>query len=137
MRRRVSDLCERRRITVRGLRGDSVVEAWCLGDWAAHRQIDEPDHWCLTLLPIGLSLPFVWASFPTLGRAVRAMRDIVRVRNDWHRVGQPDLTADLGGQIKAICARHGAVHGAVQAKWPADVNLLGLQSAQRLNGYTH
>lgn len=129
-------LYERRRITVRGMFSDSVVDAWCLGDWAAHWQIDEPDRWCLTLMPIGMSLPFVWASFPTFRRAVKAMRDIARMRNDWHLVRQADLTKELGDRLKAICLRHGAEHGAVQAQWPADRTLLG-HPQPPINGYTH
>ena len=131
----VGALCTSCRVTVRGLFGESLVPAWRLGDWAAHRQIDVPSLFCLTLLPIGLSLPFAWASFSSLGQAVGAMREIVRLRNDWHLVEQRDFTRALGEQLKQICARYSAVEGAIQWACAADVGVAGRSLDRRYNGY--
>lgn len=128
-------LCVAARITVRGIMGETQIGALRLGDWAAHRQIDTPALYGLTLLPLGLSLPFCWASFARLHHAVAAMRDIVRLKNSWSVVTQDDFTFALRDRLTAICAHHGAVAGSVQVQWPADRDLLGLPLAQRLNGY--
>lgn len=128
-------LVTRCRITVRGILRESEVPVWRLGDWAAHRQIDTPILYGLTLLPIGMSLPFCWASFTAVQHAVAAMRDIVRVRNSWSVVTQDDFTLALRDRLTAICARHGAIEGHVQLQWSADRDLLGLPLRERLNGY--
>ena len=103
---------------------DTVVSGWRLGDWAAHRQIDTPHLFGLSLMPIGLSLPFVWASFRSLGNAVGAMREIGRSRNDWHRVTQADFNRALEARLRAICAHHHAVEGPVQMAVAAHTGLL-------------
>lgn len=131
---RMRTLATRCSVTVRGLLGDNQVDAWRLGDWAAHRQIDTPDLYGLTLLPIGLSLPFCWASFTMLHHAVGAMREIARMKNSWSVVTQADFTFALRDRLMAICAHHGAVEGLAQLQWPADRGLLG-RPIGRLNGY--
>jgi hypothetical protein len=129
---RVADVCVPCRIAVRGLTGMTDVYAWRLGDWAAHRQLDTPQLFGLTLLPIGLSLPFCWASFRTLVAAAAAMREVARLRNSWSIVTQADFTAALRAQLETICRRHGAIEGPIQMQWPADTPLYG---GARLNGY--
>jgi hypothetical protein len=128
-------LIARCRITVRGILGETAVAAYRLGDWVAHRQVDTPDLYGLTLLPLGMSLPFCWASFATPVRAVLAMREIVRLRNSWSVMTQADFTLGLRDQLEAICARHHATEGPVQIQWPADRDMLGLPLRERLNGY--
>lgn len=128
-------LVTRCRCTVRGILASTDVPAWRLGDWAAHRQIDTPDLYGLTLLPLGMSLPFCWASFTTVQQAVAAMRDIVRVKNSWSVVTQDDFTFALRDRLTAICAHHGAIEGPVQMQWAADRDMFGLPLRERLNGY--
>ena len=128
-------LVTRCRITVRGILRSTEIPGWRLGDWAAHRQIDTPELYGLTLLPLGMSLPFCRASFATVQQAVSAMREIVRIRNSWSVVIQDDFTLALRDRLTAICAHHGAVEGPVQLQWAADRDLLGLPLRTRLNGY--
>lgn len=135
MRTTVGDICEPCRITVRGLLSNSAVQGWRYGDWAAHRQLASPEMWCLTHLPTALSLPLVWASFKKLGRAVAAMREIVRLKNSWAVVTQADFTQALGERIQEICERHHAVEGPMQFLHDADYSLLGIKTAERFNGY--
>lgn len=124
---RISDVCERHSIEVWGIFDMlTKVDAWCMGGWAAHRQLADPDRWCLTLAHLGLSLPLVWASFTSAAEAVTAMRRIVTLRNDWHRVRQADLTKELAGRLKVICAEAGAVRGPIQLVQHADRSFLGV-----------
>lgn len=126
-----------RAITVRGLLRDSVVAAICYGDWAVHRQVAQQDLYCITLVPIGLSLPLAWATFVDARNAVDAMKEIAQLRNSWSRVTQEDLTKQLGDQLQAICLKHGAVEGEMQWAQDCDKNLFGLPTKERLNGYKH
>lgn len=132
---KVADVCTRSRVTVRGILGEHQVEAWRLGDWAAHGQIDTPGLYGLTLLPLGMSLPFCWASFTKLHHAIAAMREIARLKNSWSIVTQADFTFALRDRLTAICAHHGAIEGPTQMQWPADRDLLGLPLRDRANGY--
>jgi hypothetical protein len=132
---KVGDICLPMTITVRGMLATSSVRAWRLGDWAAHQQISNPELYALTLLPIGLSLPFVWASFASLGAAVGAMRDIARLRNSWGVVTQADFTRSLRDQLMEICQRHGAIEGPIQMVADCDRGSLGVLPGARLNGY--
>jgi len=134
----VGDLCTWRSVELRGgLVAKPVVRtmAWCLGDWATHQMPDLPRRWALTLLPLGLCLPTDWASFNRAGAAVSAMREIVRVRNDWHAIAQTDLTTALKHRLREICHRHGALSsGPVGFAAAADRDFFGREAA-RLNGY--
>lgn len=131
---RVDQVCRQAVIKVEGLAGLADVKAWRHGDWAVHRQIAEPMLWCITFVPLGRTLPLVWASFDGCGRAVGAMVEIARLRNDWSRVTQADLTPVLGARLQEVCRRHGAVEGPVQVALDADVGLAG-RAQPRLNGY--
>lgn len=88
------------------------VPAFRLGEWAAHRQIGMPSLWGLSLLPLGLCLGQDWASFRCAGHAIAAMKEIVRIRNDWSIITQADLTLGLEKRLRAITRRHGAVANA-------------------------
>lgn len=119
-----------------GEHGARRLEALRLGDWAVHRSIDCGDHFVITLLPLGLCLPPDFASFRTERAACAAVVEIVRIRNDWHRIEQADLTIALRDQITAICARHGALmDGPVGVQGHADRTLMGRSKSSRLNGY--
>lgn len=130
-------ILEHRTIAIRGLFGDNLVAALCLGDWAVHRQLASPEMFCITLMPIGLSLPLAWASFSDARNAVAAMKTIVRMRNSWAQVTQEDLTKALADQLKAICLRFGATEGPAQFAQDCDKNSFGLPTKERLNGYHH
>lgn len=123
-------------VTVRGLAGVSRVNGWRLGDWVVHRQLHEPQRFCLTLLPLALSLPLTWASFRSRHDAIGAMGEIVRLKNSWSVTTQADLTKQLEAALRRICARHGAFQtGDVQPTCEAGRSLLGAPTAQRFNGY--
>jgi len=128
-------ILEHKRITIRGLLKDAVVHAVCCGDWAVHRRLDDQDYFCITLLPLGLSLPYAWASFTTPEHAIAAMKSIARMKNSWAQITQQDLTKNLGDQLQAICLRFGAVEGPAQWSVPADKNIFGLPIKERVNGY--
>lgn len=127
----------KKKITIRGLLRDSIVEAMCFGDWCVHRQLAYPEKFCITLMPIGLSLPLTWASFDHSDNALGAMQSIARLRNSWSQVTQEDLTKKLEDQLRAICLRFGAREGSVQITQDCDKNMLGLATRERLNGYHH
>jgi hypothetical protein len=124
-------------ITIRGLLRDVNVAALCIGDWGVHRQLDNPSLFAITLLPLGHSLPYTWASFKNPQAAISAMRMIARLRNSWSRVTREDFTRELKDQLQAICLRHGAVEGPAQWALNCDKNLLGLPTKERVNGYRH
>lgn len=128
-------IAERKIVELRGLFGIVKVEALVHGAFAAHRQIGLEHLWCVTLLPLGLSLPPVWASFETEAAAARAMRLIAGMRNDWHRVAQADLTKQLAARLKEICAACGARRGPITITQSADEGPLGTKCAARLNGH--
>lgn len=108
---------------------------WRLGDWAAHEAAGMPGRFCLTLLPLGLCLPTDWATFEREGDAILAMRAIVRMRNDWHRIEQVDLTLVLKSRLQAICRHSNALRVApVGFSQVADRDFLG-NKTDRLNGY--
>jgi len=130
-------MIQRKTITVRGLLRDTLVAALVHGDWAVHRQVAVPDMFCITLLPVGLSLPLAWASFDNGSSAVAAMIDIARLRNSWSQVTQEDLTKKLEDQLRAICLKHGAVEGPSQFSQDCDKNSFGLPTKERVNGYHH
>lgn len=115
--------------------GDSVALGWRYGDWAAHRQLADPTLWCITHLPLGLSLPLAWASFTCSGDATAAMIKVARLKNSWARVTQEDFTSQLREQICAICQQHRAVEGPVQWAQDADKTVLGVRTSARMNGY--
>lgn len=118
-----------------GFGGKTEVEARCYGDWAAHRHLDVPALWVLTLLPLGLNLPPDWCSFPSEERAVDAMIEIAMLRNSWSVVTQSDFTRDLKEQLVAIAAKHGAVEGPLGMAAHADRNRFGRRLNERPNGY--
>lgn len=129
-------LCEPAIITVRAAFGERAVAGWRLGDWAVHRQIDDPSRWAITWLPQGLSLPLAWASFVSRHQALAAMADIVRMKNRWDDIGQQDFTAALKFRLQRVCRRHGAVDGPLQATQPLDGPRtgFGLPLGTRING---
>lgn len=111
------------------------VDGWRSRDWLAHPHVDVPGLWGLTLLPLGLRLPPDWASFSSAGNAVAAMREIELMRNDWHRIGQADLTKALKARLMMICSRHGAVPAPVSTVAKADHDVTGMPMQARPNGY--
>lgn len=125
------------RFLVRGLLRDMEVEGWKHGDWAVHRQLANPELFCITHLPLGLSLPLVWASFRYVEQALAATAEIARLKNSWDRIEQVDLTKQLEGQLKNICARYGAIEGLVQLTAKADEDVFGMPRHERVNGYQH
>lgn len=134
----MSGMIRRERIELRaGWAVGSVLPAigWRLGDWAAHASAGMPGRFSLTLLPLGLCLPTDWATFEREGDAILAMRAIVRMRNDWHRIVQADLTLALKSRLQAICRHSGALAVApVGFAQVADQDFLG-NASDRLNGY--
>lgn len=129
-------MLQRTRFTVRGLFGDSVALGWKCGDWVVHEQLADPTLWCITHLPLGLSLPLVWASFTRSADAVAAMVEVARLRNSWARVTQEDFTSQLREQLVAICQKHHAVEGPVQFIQHAERTVRGdFESNARFNGY--
>jgi hypothetical protein len=128
-------MIERRTIEIMGLLGPRHVPALVRGDWAAHENVDVPGLYVLTILPLGFCLPPFWASFPTALKAVRAMKQIALLRNDWHRITQADLTLQLKAQIQSITARCGAIRGPHAIAQIADRSPLGLPMTSRPNGY--
>lgn len=131
-------MIERRSIEIRGLCGTRQVPvALVRGDWAVHENIDVPGLYVLTLLPLGFCLPPYWASFPSALKATRAMNAIVRLRNDWHRITQADLTVALKAKIQKIVKRCGAIEGPHAIAQAADTSALGKPMQQRPNGYRH
>lgn len=132
---RISQVCTPQRVTIRGLFGDQEIWAWRYGDWAAHSCIDDPGRFVLTLLPIGLCLPPDWCSFADIRRAVSAMIEIARLRNDWARILQIDFTPELKTRIEAIAKRHGATTGPVALAVDADHSQFGVPVSARPNGY--
>lgn len=127
----------KRVINIRGLLRDSAVEAMCYNGWAVHRQMNNPELFCITLVHTGLSLPFVWASFTHPASAIEAMKVIARMRNSWAETTQDDLKKELEDQLRAICLRFGAIEGPVQIQQDCDKNIFGLPLKERVNGYRH
>lgn len=130
-------MIRRQNIELRGALADPVlaVTGWRLGDWAVHEAAGMPGRFTITLLPLGMCLPTDWATFERSGDALRAMIVIVRLRNDWHRIEQADLTVVLKARLQDICSRHRAMARApVGFAQVADHDFFGL-AADRLNGY--
>jgi hypothetical protein len=125
----------RARITIRGLAGDRQIAALRLGDWAVHRNVDKPEHYLLTLLPLGLCLPPNWCSFARLEDAARAAAAIARMRNSWAQIVQADLTLELAAKLREIAVACGAVRGPTALTIEADHSPLGLPLTVRPNGY--
>ena len=126
----------RQTIQILGLFGHRFIAAYRLGDWAAHENVDIPGQWVLTLLPLGLNLPTRWATFSTSGRAILAMREITRVRNDWSVITQADMTKELGRRLKHICIRCGSISNAPNSlAHRVDTNRFGKPASKRQNGY--
>lgn len=134
----MSSLIRRERIELRGtfISADVFpVTGWRLGDWATHEAPGMPGRFCLTLLPLGLCLPTDWATFEREGDAILAMRAIVRMRNDWSRIEQADLTLTMKARLQDICRHCRALARApVGFAREADRDYLDLP-ADRLNGY--
>lgn len=122
-------------ITVRGFFGSASVPCRRIQDWAVHAQVGIPGLYAITLVPAGLCLPQLWASFDDHRKAIAAARAIARMRNDWHRIEQADLTPALGARLKAICARYGAVQGPNAFTAEIDRDKYGAPLEGRLNGY--
>lgn len=133
----MSSMIRKERIELRGAWAAPVLPmmGWRMGDWAVHEAAGMPGRWCLTLLPLGLCLPTDWATFERALRAIRAMRAIVLMRNDWHRIEQADLTLALKARLQDICRHYGALAQApVGFSQVADQDFFGIGAA-RLNGY--
>jgi hypothetical protein len=111
------------------------IDAIVYGDWAAHRHLDVPDLFVLTLLPVGRKMPPEWCSFRTEQQACDAMVEIARLKNSWSVVTQSDLTIELRDQMMAIAASHGAVEGPLAQGALLDHSRLGLHLKRRPNGY--
>jgi hypothetical protein len=121
----------------RGFTGSqSHVQAACFGDWAAHRHLDDPSIFVLTLMPLGLNMPPDWCSFRTELQAVSAMTEISRLKNSWAVVTQADLTKPLKAELQRIAKRHGAVEGPIGMAVKADRDRFGRQIDRRPNGYS-
>src|SRR6218665_2579169 len=126
-------------ISVRGLNtvgvhGWKTIPGVKYQDWAAHRSVDCPDLYFITLLPLGLCLPPDFASFHNLEQAITAMVDIAKLRNDWHIADQDVFTIQLRNRIKHICERHGSVKDApVAIQVEADKTLTGRPMSVRPN----
>lgn len=130
-------MIEARTIEIRrGLGTKSHVEALCFGDWAAHRHLDVPSLYVLTLLPLGTNMPPDWCSFPTEQQAVDAMIEIARLKNSWAVVTQADMTKALEADLKRIAAKHGAVEGPLGIAVKADRCMFGKALDRRPNGYS-
>jgi hypothetical protein len=113
----------------------SRIGALVYGDWAAHRHVDDPELWVLTLLPLGLNLPPDWCSFRSSDSACAAMIEMAGLRNSWSIITQVDLTLSLKAQLQSIAANHGAIEGPLGIQALADRDRLGRLIAQRPNGY--
>lgn len=136
MKRFTETTIEIRTPTTVGRYGLREIPAMRLGDWAAHRSVDMPGQYVITLLPLGLVLPPDFATFLSIEAACRATASIARLRNDWHQIVQADLTPALRDRIKAICARCGAIDDApVGIQAHADKSLFGRTMSARPNGY--
>lgn len=124
----------RRTIAVRSLMGNRQVRAWCFGEWAVHANVDVPDRYVLTLMPLGLCMPPDWCWFGDVQAALRAAVAFQRLRNDWAVVTQSDLTLALKEQLRAIARRCGSGQGPSALTIDADLTVDG-REAPRLNGY--
>lgn len=125
----------RRTVQIKGLYGTTCVTADVVGDWACHENVDAPGQWVITLLPLGLNLGPRWATFLSRDRAIRAAQAIARMRNDWARITQADLTPELKTRIKRVVTRYGAVRGPNSIAQLADRNVFGAVVTRRLNNY--
>lgn len=117
---------------VRGALRNRKIWAWIHGAWAVHAQFAQPDLYCITHSMLGLTLPLEWASFLSEGQAMEAAMDVQRVRDDWLRITQRDLSPDLAERLHDICQRHGGLREMVQQLTDdADAARLGLTGILR------
>ena len=122
-------ICVAHTITVRGMFGDRTIDCWQFGDWAVHRQVDNPSLWAITFIPQGLSLPFAWASFRFRRDAIAAMTAIGRLKNSWRQATQADFDAAMRRRLMAICTSRGAIDGGLQVGQRMDHGRFGIGSA--------
>lgn len=115
------------------------LEGWRWRDFAARRCPEYPQYWMIQQLPVGTPLAIDWCAFTDFDDAVAAMKEMQRLRNDWHVIRQADMTKALEAQLHAIAKRHNAVgvetHGIVGVAGRVDRDKYNRVMRRRLNGY--
>lgn len=109
--------------------------AYVFGDWGVHRHLDNPQHWIITMLPSGMSVPPDFCTFLDPCKAFAAAKAFQRLRNDWHIIRQENLTLELKAKMMDICESNGAIKGLIGMTGKLDHNAFGARRSKRPNGY--